>query len=134
MRHLSEIHVRFGDTDMLGHVNNASYFTYMEEARCDFLRALGVEQIPVILASAKGDFRAQTFYPEVLDVETWVTRMGNSSFEIANRMLRKGTDEVVFEGTAVVVHFDFDAQKPTRVPDALRSLLEPYVESALVNG
>ncbi|CAM3722229.1 acyl-CoA thioesterase [Alicyclobacillus pomorum] len=128
MRHLSELRVRFGDTDMLGHVNNASYFTYMEEARCDFLQAVGMTDIPLILASAKVDFRAQTYYPDVLEVETWVTRIGNTSFDVANRMRRQGTDTVVFEGVAVVVYFDYEAQKPAPVPDELRQVLEAYHE------
>ncbi len=128
MRHLSELRVRFGDTDMLGHVNNASYFTYMEEARCDFLQAAGMTDIPLILASAKVDFRAQTYYPDVLEVETWVTRIGNSSFDVASRMRRQGTDAVVFEGVAVVVYFDYEAQKPAPVPDEFRKVLEAYYE------
>jgi acyl-CoA thioester hydrolase len=128
MRHLSELRVRFGDTDMLGHVNNASYFTYMEEARCDFLQAVGMTDIPLILASAKVDFRAQTYYPDVLEVETWVTRIGNTSFDVANRMRRQGTDTVVFEGVAVVVYFDYEAQKPAPVPGEFRQVLEAYHE------
>jgi acyl-CoA thioester hydrolase len=130
MRHLTELRVRFGDTDMLGHVNNASYFTYMEEARCDFVQAIGMKEVPLILASAKVDFRAQSYFGDTLEIETWVTRIGNSSFDVANVMRNAETGTVVFEGVAVIVYFDYAEQKPKRIPDDLRKLLEQYLEPA----
>lgn len=128
MKHLSELRVRFSDTDMLGHVNNASYFTYMEEARCQFVEQIGLQNVPLILASAKVDFRAQTFYGELLTIETWVTRIGNSSVDLANRILREDTEDVVFEGVAVIVHFDYQAQRPAPIPDEIRQQLQGYME------
>ncbi len=130
MRHLTELRVRFGDTDMLGHVNNASYFTYMEEARCDFVQAVGMTEVPLILASAKVDFRAQTYFGDTLEIETWVTRIGNTSFDVANLMRNAETGAVVFEGVAVIVYFDYEEQKPKPIPDNLRKLLEQYLEPA----
>jgi acyl-CoA thioester hydrolase len=130
MRHLTELRVRFGDTDMLGHVNNASYFTYMEEARCDFVQAIGMKEVPLILASAKVDFRAQSYFGDTLEIETWVTRIGNSSFDVANLMRNAETGTVVFEGVAVLVYFDYEEQKPKRIPDDLRKILEQYLEPA----
>jgi acyl-CoA thioester hydrolase len=132
MRHLTELRVRFGDTDMLGHVNNASYFTYMEEARCDFVQAVGMTDVPLILASAKVDFRAQTFFGDTLEIETWVTRIGNTSFDVANLMRNAETGTVVFEGVAVIVYFDYEEQKPKPIPENLRKLLEQYLEPAAV--
>jgi len=131
MRHLTEMKVRFGDTDMLGHVNNASYFTYMEESRIDFLAALGLEQVPLILASARVDFLAQTYFSDLLDVETFVSRIGNSSFDIVNRMYRSGGQDLVFEGVAVVVYFDYATQRAALVPDDLRTQLQVYLEEHL---
>jgi acyl-CoA thioester hydrolase len=129
MKHTSELRVRFSDTDMLGHVNNASYFTYMEEARCRFVEDIGLKNVPLILASAKVDFRAQTFYGESVTIETWVTRIGNSSVDIANRMMRKDSEEVVFEGVAVIVYFDYHEQRPARIPDDIRQQLEGYLHA-----
>lgn len=128
MKHISELRVRFSDTDMLGHVNNASYFTYMEEARCRFVEDIGLRDVPLILASAKVDFRAQTFYGEHLLIETWVPRIGTSSVDMANRILRKETGEVVFEGVAVIVFFDYNTQKSAPIPDPIRTELAKYME------
>lgn len=76
-KHIMRLKVRFSDTDMLGHVNNASYFSYMEEARCVFFEeVLGDERtvVPMILASAKVNYLAQTYYRQTLRVESWVSR------------------------------------------------------------
>ncbi len=40
--HELEVNVRFSETDALGHVNNTSYFVYLEEARLKFFEALGL--------------------------------------------------------------------------------------------
>lgn len=128
MRHTTTIPVRFGDTDMLGHVNNASYFTYMEEARVDFVSVLGVKDVPMIIASAKVDFKAQTHYPAMLEVDSWVVKLGNSSFHIATEMRLEETEQVVFSGLAVIVYFDYEKQRPARIPDDVRTRLEPYLE------
>jgi acyl-CoA thioester hydrolase len=127
MKHQSELRVRFSDTDMLGHVNNAAYFTYMEESRVRLMEDMEVPELPLILASAKVDFRAQTFYTDTLLIETWISRIGNTSFDVANRMLRKDTREVVFEGVAVIVYFDYETQRPAPVPSSIREKLNVYM-------
>ncbi|MDP7295778.1 MAG: thioesterase family protein, partial [Vicinamibacterales bacterium] len=76
------ITVRFRDCDELGHVNNAVYFTYLEEARWAFFQHLqerlqahgwsqGVDvptQPGTILARAECDYRSEARYGDVLDV------------------------------------------------------------------
>jgi acyl-CoA thioester hydrolase len=117
---------------MLGHVNNARYFTYMEEARVHFLEeTVGLRQVPLILASAKVDFRAQTFYGEHLAIESWVSRIGNSSFDISCQMFREADGTVVFEGVAVLVYFDYATQRPVSIPDSLREMLTKYQDEPL---
>lgn len=129
MRHITKIKIRFGDTDMLGHVNNAKYFTYMEEARTTFLQELfSMTKIPLILASAKVDFLAQSFFGQTLEVESFVTRIGNSSFDIANRMRVEGTEQLVFQGIAVVVHYNYETQKSEPIPAEFRNKLSQYIE------
>lgn len=40
--HELKVNVRFSETDALGHINNTSYFIYLEEARMKFFEALGL--------------------------------------------------------------------------------------------
>lgn len=129
MRHSTKIRIRFGDTDMFGHVNNAKYFTYMEEARTEFLREiLFADRFPLILASAKVDFLAQTFFGQTLEVESFISRIGNSSFDVMNVMKVVGMEQPVFRGAAVLVYFNYDAQRPEPIPDEFRDKLVQYIE------
>ncbi|QSO49141.1 acyl-CoA thioesterase [Alicyclobacillus mengziensis] len=129
MKHHMTITVRFSDTDMLGHVNNASYFTYMEEARLYFMNAIEITGAALIIASAKVDWRAQTYFPDTLDVETYITRIGNSSFDVATTLTSQRSSQVVFEGIATLVHFDYETQKSIPLSDSQRKCLEGYLEA-----
>lgn len=134
MRHITKIKVRFSDTDMFGHVNNAKYFTYMEEARTTFLQdVFSTRAFPLILASAKVDFLAQTFFGQTLRVESFVPRIGNSSFDVSNRMFLEDTGQLVFEGAAVLVHYNYETQRSERIPEEIREQLSRYREANSAN-
>ena len=128
MRHKMEITTRFSDTDLLGHINNASYFTYMEEARLYFMQAIGITGGSLIIASAKVDWRAQTYFPDTLVAESFVTRIGNSSFDVKTILTSRTSSRVVFEGVATLVHFDYELQKSAPVPPEYRTRLEEYMD------
>lgn len=125
------IRVRFRDTDMYGHVNNSSFATYMEEARIAFLEAhFGGFTLPLILASASYKFLNQTRFPEHrnLTANMWFSHIGNSSATIEVQLVAPdGT--CVCECTAVVVHFDYDAQKPVRLPKDVREVFQRYQQA-----
>jgi acyl-CoA thioester hydrolase len=70
--------VRFRDRDAMGHVNNAVYSTYLEEARIGVLGDLG----DVILARVEIDFRAELRMGEEVEVRTRCPRVGTKSFEL----------------------------------------------------
>ncbi|WP_067932019.1 acyl-CoA thioesterase [Alicyclobacillus kakegawensis] len=131
MRHVSTLRVRFSDTDMFGHVNNARYFTYMEEARVRFLEeVLGTPELPVILASAKADFRGQTFFRDRVRIETWISRIGEKSLEFSYRMTRDATDDLLFEGSTVLVCYDYERMQSIPVPQEWRDKLTAFLEPA----
>jgi acyl-CoA thioester hydrolase len=113
--------VRFRDCDSLGHVNNAVYLTYLEQARVAFLSPHGADYTGMILARCEIDFRDQVGVGEVVDVSLWPTRVGNKSFELAYEM-RVG-DRVVAEAKTVLVAYDYENSRSRPVPDAWRKLL-----------
>lgn len=133
MKHELKIRVRFSDTDKNGHVNNAVYATYMEEARIDFLDTLfSQNKLGLILASSKIDYRAQTFYPEHLYVITylWITKIGNRSFDCFCE-IRSEDGKLLCDGTATVVHFDYAQARAVPLPDYVRRELEKFMPIAL---
>ena len=123
MSYLTDIQVRFSDTDALGHLNNTAYALYAEQARVDLLGELG-QRGNLILAHIALDFLKQTRFGERVRVQTLVERVGRSSITLYQAIEAEG--ETVAEVRSVVVMFDFGAQKSVPVPDALREALGRY--------
>ena len=96
-RHVYECHVRFSDVDVYGHVNNVKYFEYYQEARIAFVLSLRRPVRPrgprlrQVVARIDVDYkRPILFRPEPYVVETWVTRVGTSSYDLSCRIVDGG--------------------------------------------
>lgn len=123
------IEVRWSDMDAMGHVNNATYFTYFEAARLRYFETVGLwtmgggpKEGPA-LVSATANFRAQVHYPASLEVGARVARIGSKSFTFEHAIVRKGSDEIVADGQTVTAWVDYGAGKAIPVPDALREAI-----------
>ena len=123
--HRLPVQVRFRDTDMFGHVNNAVFATWIEIARIAFLRGLDPPAGDLILARLAIDFARQVRYPESVEVETRVGRVGRTSVTLDQRVRVADAEAARVDG--VVVLYDYEAQASRPVPDALRAALRPYV-------
>lgn len=130
--HEIKVKVRFSETDALGHVSNISYFVYLEEARIELFRELGFEmdlkKWNVILLSATCKFVHQAFFDQHLVIRSVITKIGNSSFMIGHRITDDETGQLIAEGEAGAVCFNFEKQKSERIPEAIRSRLEKFAE------
>ncbi|MDN4073133.1 acyl-CoA thioesterase [Fictibacillus terranigra] len=126
--HEIELTVRFCETDALGHINNTSYFIYLEEARIRCFESLGLDmntnEWSFILASTKCDFMAQGYFNDRLLVRTGVCKIGTKSFTLVHEIYKEETEELVARGNAVIVYFDFKKQQTANIPDFLRDALE----------
>lgn len=126
--HEIEIKVRFCETDALGHVNNSSYFIYLEEARIAFIEELGQElrsdKWHFILASVKCDFIQQAFFNQRLTIQTFTKRIGNKSFTLNHHIIDSKTKELVAKGEAIMVCFDFEKQSSVPLSDEIKNRLE----------
>lgn len=125
--HSTTLRVRFGETDMAGHVNNAVYLSYLEEARIRFLHeVLALDDMPLILASAHLDFVSQVFFPEDVTIESGVCRLGRSSFDMVHRVYREPMHQLALSSVVTIVYFDYDAQKPAPFPDEWRETFQAH--------
>ncbi len=127
MSYRTDIQVRFSDTDALGHLNNTAYALYAEQARVELFHGLG-QKGNLILAHIALDFRRQARYGDRVHVLTWVDSIGNSSVRLYQEVY--ADDLVTAQVASVVVMFDYVAQRPIPVPEALRRSLEPYRREA----
>lgn len=129
-RFFSRLSTRWGDVDRVGHVNNAKYFTYDEQARTEYFaeRLAGTPEgdaaSSLILAHIACDFLAQLHHPAQIDHGLRISRIGRRSL---------GTEGAVFVGgqcfartSGVVVWFDYARQITVDVPDWVRHTLRDY--------
>ena len=125
--HTMPISVRWGDMDAMGHVNNAAYLTYFEQARFDWWKALGIEvngsgEGPILAKATVNYLRAIT-YPCEIEVTVTANRVGGASFTIGGEIVdRADPSQRYADAEFVIVWLDYDSGKTLRVPDALRSL------------
>jgi len=126
--HRVQIQVRFGDTDALGHVNNASFASYAEVARLDFLTSLGKSVRSLILASLYLDFRRQVRFDERVHVDTLIQRIGTSSITLAQTIF--AADERAADVRSTVVYFDYANGKSRELTAEMRDSLAPFVAAS----
>ena len=126
------IEVRFRDCDPLGHVNNAAYLTYLEQARLFYWRSLwgfGAEAaaaLPgVIMARAEIDYKRAAKYGQVLDVRILSGPIGQTSFTY-DYVIVDEAGETVATARTVQVMYDYATRSSKPVPPEVRAALEKY--------
>jgi len=123
MRFQSKQYVRWGDLDAFGHVNNATYLVYAQEARFAWSK-----MIEMVVARAEVDFIAPIYMGDFfLDIEIWVNKIGTSSFGVTYEM--KNGDELVAVVKTVQVTVSMETKKSRPLNDAERDFLNKYLES-----
>ena len=133
------IEIRYGDTDALGHVNNATYFTYFEAARGGYYTTVvghpfgtgpDAEKRTFVIAEAHITYRAPAFYGEPLWCGVRVGWVSRSAFALDYRVevgeSDIGTARVVADGSTVQVFYDLQRGRPMRTPADLVAQLSEF--------
>lgn len=122
------LQVRFNECDGLGHVNNAVYYTYMETARIELFQQLDLDMDlqnwSLIVASTSCDYKAQATFGQWLTITTETEKIGNKSFTLLHRILDRDSGQLIAQGRAVMVHFDYHQQKSTPLTPEMVQTLE----------
>jgi acyl-CoA thioester hydrolase len=120
--------VRFRDCDAMGHVNNAVYLTYLEEARFAYWRAvwgaeMGAPGTPgVILARVEIDYKRPATFGETLDVRIRLENIGRSSITSSYEIVNASGD-LIAAATSVLVVYDYAAGRSVPVTEEVRARL-----------
>ena len=123
MRFHGKQYVRWGDLDAFGHVNNATYLTYAQEARFEWSKML-----EMVVARAEVDFIAPIYEGDIfIDVAIWVNKIGNSSFGLTYEM--KNGDQLLARVKTVQVTVALDTKKSRPITDVEREFLTKYLET-----
>jgi acyl-CoA thioester hydrolase len=120
---------RFGDSDGLRHVNNTVIPGWFEQARNPIYRIFSPEFAfegwNLILARYEIDFVRPLLINGEVTIRTWISRVGNSSFEVGQEAVQNGL--LCTRGKTVLVHYDFSAARPVPIPVAIRGLLSEHL-------
>jgi acyl-CoA thioester hydrolase len=118
--------VYYEDTDLAGIVYYANYLKFIERARTEYVRSLGIDQarlkaergIVFAVRRIEADYLAPARFDDLLEVETEVTSVTPARIVLAQRVLRDG--RVLFVATVTLVALTDDG-RPTRLPAELRA-------------
>lgn len=126
------IEVRYGDLDPQGHVNNACYLTYMEQARIAYIQQLGLWKggsfldVGIILADAQVTFKEPIQFGQAVRVGVRVTRLGRKSLTMEYQIEDARDGRPLATGASVLVAYDYRQERSLPVPDDWRLVLSEF--------
>ena len=117
------IQTRWKDMDSFGHINNAVYLTYIEDARTTLFKRwnLNSQNKSVIVASLKIDYFTQIKHPSKLIIGSKISRIGNSSFDIQSAIFIDGLKKPAALSLVICVCYDYENGKSVIVYDEIRN-------------
>lgn len=127
-----EHRVRYADTDKMGISYYGNYFVWIEAARTEYFRALGLPYaecekkgyfLPVIETGLK--YHSPSTYDDLIVVRTSVSEFGRTSMRFEYRILNKNGDKLVATGFSVHVFVDRD-MKPSRIPEEIKDKVQLF--------
>ena len=117
------IPTRWKDMDSFGHINNAVYLTYIEDARTTLFKRwnLNSQNKSVIVASLKIDYFTQIKHPSKLIIGSKISRIGNSSFDIQSAIFIDGLKKPAALSLVICVCYDYENGQSVTVYDKIRN-------------
>ncbi|MFE2226085.1 acyl-CoA thioesterase [Streptomyces kronopolitis] len=135
MRHLYSCPLRWSDMDAFGHVNNAVFVRYLEEARIDFMRQLAPGDGSPSFTGGSVVARHEIDYVRPLvhrhapvTVELWVTKISAASMTVGYEV--KDEDTLYLRASTVVVPYNFTEERPRRLTAEEKTILKEYLDDA----
>jgi len=123
MKYTNKQYVRWDDLDAMGHVNNAKYLTFAQEARFAMLGLFNM-----VVARAEVDFKAPINEGNIfIDVTIWVESIGTSSFSMVYEVSNNGVLFARIKSVQVTVSEDTRSSRP--ISDEQRKILSTYLET-----
>ena len=134
-RHQIPVQLRFKDTDLMGHVNNANHLTYMELARVHYFNDVVSKnnnwlQTGFILAKINIEYIKPVFLTDTIIAFTRCTRLGNKSFDLDYELRSLSDDNyrLMAKGLSTVVCYNYELKETILIPDEWRKKIMAFEE------
>jgi acyl-CoA thioester hydrolase len=124
------LRIDWSEMDLYGHVNNVSFFKYIQAARVNFWEEAGINQlhrnsnIGPTLASVNCRFLHSLYFPGEVIIHTHVEWIKTSSFQLIHKLFNTAGEQVA-RAEDIVVLFDYNTQQKTEVPETIRTAIQP---------
>ncbi|BFH60780.1 MULTISPECIES: acyl-CoA thioesterase [Paenibacillus] len=132
------IKVRYCETDMLGHVNNVSYFMYFEQGRIEYFENLGLfdamfggEKVAVV-ADLECQYLAQMYRSDKVQLHVRVASIGRSSLDVEYAVVVENRLKAAGRGAVVLI--DQASGKSTPIPDEVRVVIAAFEKEGLAKS
>ena len=122
--------IHWGDQDAFGHVNNTVPIRWFESSRIAYIGQgcsdlmQDSQKLGPILASITCNYRRQLRFPDTLRVGARISRLGRSSLTMEHVVYSETQQEIAADGSSVIVVFNYETNRPTRISDEVRAAIE----------
>ena len=123
------IEVRYGDLDPQGHVNNAKFLTYMEQARIFYLKQLKLWEggsflnLGIILADVQITFKKAVQFGDPIRVGVRISQIGNKSMTSEYQLEDERDGSLFATGSSVLVAYDYHSKRSVPIPEEWRKAI-----------
>lgn len=109
--HCIDVQTRLTDIDVLGHVNNNVYLSYMDLGKLRYIAAvtqgtMSIHDIRSVIVNVNCDFYEPAYFDEPLQVWTAITHIGTRSFVIEQRIINADNGHTKCIGRTTLAGFD----------------------------
>jgi len=138
-KYKTPITIRFSDIDAVGHVNNATYLTYFEDARINYWREIidwNLREKGVIVGRSEVNYLKPITLEDDIVCYVRTTRIGNSSFDMMHLLVRitPNGEEICTTGKTVCISYDYKQNKSVPIPEPEREKMIAYDEPRLITN
>ena len=134
------VEIRYGDIDAQRHINNARYFTFMEQARAHYLMNLGLwsgddfDRIGIIMAEQSCTYLAPITLLQSVEVGVRTEHMGSKSIAMEYSLRDAQSQQELATGRSILVTYDYQAAQSMPIPPKWRETIESFESGSFAEG
>jgi acyl-CoA thioester hydrolase len=132
-KHITKIKVRFSDLDAMEHVNNATYLSYLEEARIKYFNDLfnlkdGNLDYEAVIARIETDYLFPIVLGDEIEVYTRISNLGNKSVDVLHIISISKESRLIKAATSVtkLVYYDYKSRTTKKIPEAAKKIISEF--------
>ncbi len=134
--HKKKIQIRFGDIDIMGHVNNGVQLSYLDLGRLDYFEQVYGQTInwndaALIVAHLEIDYMAPILLKDHIEVHTHIHKIGTKSVGMTQTIVDRITGEIKTQTTQVMVAFSQKLGQSIEVPETLKIRIREFEDSTI---